>query len=562
MDFAPVDESMPPNAKIRLAPVGGRSSNTSAFPFFNIEAPNFSSKLFFRKEKFHHKKIRGIKSSIKRNTEEFLFSSCEGVMVGIGWSGQWAAELIRDAGASLRVRAGMELTHLKLYPGEEIRTPRILLLFWRGDDYLCGHNLLRRFILAHHTLQKDGKPVTTPIACSGSKIYDIANKATEQNQIALVKRYIELVGAVPEYLWLDAGWFEGGWPNGVGNWFPKKDAFPNGLKAVSDAIKEMGLGLLLWFEPERVHQGTWLDREHPNWILRLPNNPLTPFDKGDNPNGLFNLGNPQARRWLTEHISGMIENEGIGVYRHDFNMEPLPFWRAADEPDRQGITEIRHIEGLYAFWDELLARHPGLIIDNCASGGRRIDLEMISRSLPLWRTDHLSSFSIEPTGQQSHTYGLHLYLPCNSVANSSPDPYVFRSSMTSGIILRWNPYEPDFPAEQAKRMVDEFKRLRPFFYGDFYPITSHSVRDDVWMSYQFHREDLGQGMILAFRRPESPYIKARLKLNGLKRETRYELNFEDTGVKQTFTGEELSSGLDVTIKDAPGSLLVTYRQCS
>jgi len=524
MDFAPIDEPMPPNAKIMLAPVGGRSSNTSAFPFFNIEAPSFPPV---------DGGVRG------------------GVMVGIGWSGQWAAELIRDGGTSLRVRAGMELTHLKLYPGEEIRTPRILLLFWQGGDYLSGHNLLRRFILAYHTLQKDGKPVTTPIACSGSKIYDIANKATEQNQISLVKRYIELVGTVPEYLWLDAGWFEGGWPNGVGNWFPKEDAFPNGLKAVSDAIKEMGLGLLLWFEPERVHQGTWLDREHPDWILRLPGNP----------NGLLNLGNPQARLWLTEHISGMIENEDIGVYRHDFNMEPLPFWRAADEPDRQGITEIRHIEGLYAFWDELLARHPGLIIDNCASGGRRIDLEMISRSIPLWRTDHLSSFSIEPTGQQSHTYGLHLYLPCNSVANSSPDPYVFRSSMTSGIILRWNPYEPDFPAEQAKRMVDEFKRLRPFFYGDFYPLTSHSVRDDVWMSYQFHREDLGQGMILAFRRPESPYIKARLKLGGLKREARYELNFEDIGVKQTFTGEELSSGLDVTIKDAPGSLLVTYRQC-
>jgi hypothetical protein len=67
-------------------------------------------------------------------------------------------------------------------------------------------------------------------------------------------------------------------------------------------------------------------------------------------------------------------------------------------------------------------------------------------------------------------------------------------------------------------------------------------------------------MILVFRRPESPCVKARLKLGGLKRETRYELNFEDTGVKRTFTGEELSSGLDVTIDDAPGSLLITYRQ--
>ena len=517
MDFAPVDEPIPPNATIRLAPVGGRSSNTSAFPFFNIE------------------------------------SKGEGVMVGIGWSGQWAAELTRDANTSLRVRAGMELTHLKLYPGEKIRTPRIMLLFWQGDDYLHGHNLLRRFILAHHTLQEDGKPVTVPLAASGSKIYDIANQATEQNQIALVERYVEL-GTAPEYLWLDAGWFEGGWPNGVGNWFAKKDAFPNGLKAVSSAIKEMGLGLLLWFEPERVHQDTWLDQKHPDWILKLP----------DNPNGLLNLGNPEARRWLTEHISGMIERDGIGIYRHDFNIDPLPFWRTADPPERQGISEIRHIEGLYAFWDELLARHPGLIIDNCASGGRRIDLETTSRSIPLWRTDHLSSFSIEPVGQQAHTYGLHLYLPCNSVANSSPEPYIFRSSMTSGMILRWDPYAPDLPVAQAQRLIDEFKRLRPYFYGDFYPLTPHSVSDDDWMAYQFHRPDLNQGMMLAFRRPECPYIEANLKLRGLRLhpETHYELHFEDTNARRTFTGEELAAGIAFTIEEAPGSLLVTYRQSS
>jgi len=537
MDFAPIDEVMRPKTNIQLAPVGGRSSNTSAFPFFNIE------------------------------------ENGKGVMVGIGWSGQWAASLTRNEGTELTVRSGMELTHLKLYPGEEIRTPRVLLLFWQGDDRMRGHNMLRRFILAHHTSQKDGKPVTTPIFCSGSKIYDIANKATEQNQIALAEHHLQM-GTNPEYLWIDAGWFEGGWPNGVGNWFVKKDAFPNGLRGVSDAVKKMGMGLLVWFEPERVHQGTWIDKEHPDWVLRLP----------ERPNGLLNLGNPEALRWLTDHISEMIKNEGLSIYRNDFNIDPLPFWRATDEPDRQGITEIRYIEGLYAFWDGLLARNEGLIIDNCASGGRRIDLETTSRSIPLWRTD----YSFEPTGQQSHTYGLHLYLPCNSVANSYPDTYAFRSSMTSGIILRWDPYEADFPVEDARRLVDEFKRLRPFFYGDFYPLTPHSVSDDVWMAYQFHicvldspirfhrnsalamktnpnriqnkHEDMKQGMFLVFRRPESPYLSARLKLGGLNPQARYELTFEDTGVKRTFTGEELSNGLKVTIEDAPGSLLVTYRQ--
>ena len=512
-DFAPIDEVMRPNSEIRLAPVGGRSSNTSVFPFFNIEAPG------------------------------------EGIVVGIGWSGQWAASLMRDNGMGLRVRAGMELTHLKLHPGEQIRTPRILLLFWQGDNRMHGHNLLRRFILAYHTLQADGKPVKTPLSCNGGfRLFDEANEATEHNQIALAERYRQF-GLDAEYWWLDAGWFEGRWPNGVGNWSIREDGFPNGLKPLSDALREMGMGLILWFEPERVYKGTRLDREHTDWILRLP----------ENPNGLLDLGDPEARCWLTDHISGMIESEGISIYRQDFNMDPLPYWRAADDPDRQGITEIRHVEGLYAFWDELLARHSGLIIDNCASGGRRIDLETISRSIPLWRTDYRY---YEPNGYQCHTYGLNFYLPCSGTGSGYPDTYSFRSSLSSGIGLGWNLYLPDFPVEQAQRLIAEFKRIRPFFYGDFYPLTTHSIRDDVWMAYQFHREDMNQGMFLAFRRPDSPYLSARLKLGGLHPEARYELTFEDTGIKQTLTGEILRAGIDVTIADAPGSSLITYRQCS
>jgi alpha-galactosidase len=102
--------------------------------------------------------------------------------------------------------------------------------------------------------------------------------------------------------------------------------------------------------------------------------------------------------------------------------------------------------------------------------------------------------------------------------------------------------------------------VRTFFHGDFYPLTAHSIRNDVWIAYQFHREDMKQGMLLAFRRPESPYLSAQLKLCGLHPQERYELTFEDTNVKQILTGEELSTGIAVTIEDAPGSLLATYCQ--
>lgn len=523
-DFAPIDEPLLPHTQVKLAPVGGRSSNRTALPFFNIEFPKGG-----------------------------------GVIIAIGWSGQWAISFAREDGPSLRVRAGMELTHLRLHRGEEIRTPRMLLLFWKGDDYILGHNLLRRFVLAHMMPKKEGRPVTLPFACSSSPLYDEANRATEVNQIDFASR-LQQYGL--EYLWIDAGWFEGGWPNGVGNWSPRKDGFPGGLRPVSDALRKLGMELLLWFEPERVLQGTWLDRHHPEWVLRLRGNPV----------GLLDLGNEEARRWVMDHISNMIEGEGISVYRQDFNMDPLPYWRAVDGPDRQGMAEIRHIEGLYAFWDELLRRHPGLLIDNCASGGRRIDIESASRSVFLWRTDYQY---YEPNGYQSQTYGISLYLPSTGTGNAYPDIYSFRSAINNGMAIGWNPYQPDlqpawnitppgelgkpFPSERARQLADEFKRIRHFFFGDFYPLTPYSVADDTWIAYQFNRDDLRQGIVLAFRRHKCPEREARLRLRGLSQSARYEIRYEDNGVKRIMTGEELADGVVVTIDKAPSSLLITYR---
>jgi hypothetical protein len=86
------------------------------------------------------------------------------------------------------------------------------------------------------------------------------------------------------------------------------------------------------------------------------------------------------------------------------------------------------------------------------------------------------------------------------------------------------------------------------------------VTDDTWIAYQFNIEDLHQGMILAFRRPKCPVPKAILKLRSLSPDARYEVHFEDSGVKGTFTGKNLARGLDVTIESTPGSALITYRQ--
>ena len=105
---------------------------------------------------------------------------------------------------------------------------------------------------------------------------------------------------------------------------------------------------------------------------------------------------------ITDRIDRIIKENGIDLYRQDFNMDPLPLWQSGDAPNQRGMTENGHVAGYMAFWDELQRRNPNMLIDSCASGGRRNDMESVRRSIPLLRSD----YRLESIGNQGMTYGL------------------------------------------------------------------------------------------------------------------------------------------------------------
>jgi hypothetical protein len=142
--------------------------------------------------------------------------------------------------------------------------------------------------------------------------------------------------------WWNPGALEAdSWASNVGNFDPDPSRFPNGLKPVADAAHARGLRFLLWLEPERAMPDTWMFSNHPEWLIAPPTG--MPAEVSYMRSGgfhLVNLGIPAARDWLRQKLSGMIGSVGIDIYRQDFNMYPLYFWRSLDAPDRQGMTEI------------------------------------------------------------------------------------------------------------------------------------------------------------------------------------------------------------------------------
>jgi alpha-galactosidase len=520
--FLPHDDPLLPGQSRRFAAGGGRSSNGTALPFFN------------------------------------LADSKNGWVLAVGWSGQWAAEFARDSYGTVAIRAGMETTHFRLRSGQRVRTPRIVLLRYPGNRMIFGHNRFRQLLLAHYVQRRNGQPAAPPICHNtAGAIYRSNQPATEINQLAIIRKAAQL--GVEAY-WMDAYWYPQGWAENVGNWYPRPNDFPRGLRPLADAAHQAGMKFVLWFEPERVAPGTQFDREHPEFLLKAD-------DAG---NRLFDLGNAKARQFLTEFLDGRIKQWGVDIYRQDFNFDPLPFWQKHDTEDGRGITEMLYVEGLYQLWSELLRRNPGLTIDNCASGGRRIDLETCSLSYPLWRSDFndigegLKGPAYWPSmarADQVHVAGLALYIPFQAGPLWDMHPYSVRSAMTSSVVFYERIRHGDFPSELAKQAIAEIKLLRPLFLGDFYPLLPIGTSQGDWHAYQLDRPDLRQGCVLAFRRPDSQDSMREIRLENIVPDAEYSVAITgetyDKAAAKTMRGRELLS-LKVHIDSRPGSTLVLY----
>ena len=231
--YTPRETPLDKDAALRFAPSGGRPCD-QAFPYYRV-----------------------------------AFKDC-GLSIAIGWPAQWSATFTGLADG-VHVRAGQEKTHLRLMPGETIRTPRMTVMSWTGDAVRAA-NLWRRWYRDHVLPRPNGRPLAPLLVAHGTDEGEEFTAATEKNQVRYIERWAQR-GIPFDVWWIDAGWYpcydkqhQRKWWE-TGTWEPDPERFPNGLKPVSDCAARHGADLLVWFEPERVRPGTRLDREHPEWLL-------------------------------------------------------------------------------------------------------------------------------------------------------------------------------------------------------------------------------------------------------------------------------------------------------
>jgi alpha-galactosidase len=511
-DFEPSVVSLEASKTERLGAGGGRSSNRD-FPFFKIE------------------------------TGEASF------IIAVGWSGQWQAAVEGPEGGRLHVTAGLEKTHFLLHPGEKVRSPRMLVSYCRGDTLECNAQF-RRLIYRYFEAGRGGgepMPVLFCNTCYTRGGGEWLNECNASNQISLIRAYAPL-GL--EAVITDAGWFEGGWPDGAGNWTPRREAYPDGMKPVAAAALEHQMIYGLWFEPERVVAGTALHKKYPEAILSngVPNEQTL----------LADFGRPEIQNYFFDLVKGFMDLPGFRVYRQDFNMDPLSYWRQADPPNRQGIAEMKYIEGLYAYWDRIGATWPDSLREECASGGRRIDLETVRRM----QMHQKSDYGFDNEVDQASLWSLSQYLPNNliSVPLTRMDDYSFHSTLASSLCVGWIADAPDFDAKRAGKLLERYRQVRHLVAGSWYPLLPYSRDPSDWMASQYHRPELNQGMVLAFRHGQSPYPTVELALHGLDAKAIYELTYDLAGKTEEVSGAQLMERLILTLPEKHSSELICYRK--
>jgi alpha-galactosidase len=198
-----------------------------------------------------------------------------------------------------------------------------------------------------------------------------------EHQLELAKRAVR---AGVETFVVDDGWFTGRSDDtgGLGDWEVDPAAFPKGLGAFIEDLKEVGLGFGLWVEPESVSPRSELATKHPEWILRTEGRePLLVRNQL-----LLDLSRDDVADWIWETLDRLLSSYEISYLKWDANRPRL------DAGDQRRDLDGLVVANLYKILDRLRADHPQVSVEGCAGGGARVDLGMAARVDTLWPSDN------------------------------------------------------------------------------------------------------------------------------------------------------------------------------
>jgi alpha-galactosidase len=256
-----------------------------------------------------------------------------------------------------------------LKPGETYQTVPVAVGCVRGGFSDAVESLTHYRRLACLTPHKDSSRCPVIFNDYMNCLWGDPTEAKELPMVAAAAK------AGCEYFVIDAGWYADlheDWSPTIGAWQPSLTRFPRGLKVLLDQIRQAGMVPGLWLEPEVAGAKSLLAQKPDHWFFVRHGKRVL-----KNSRFLLDFRNPEVRAYLDQVIARLVNEYGVGYIKMDYNVDSLQGTEINADSFGQGLLE--HNRAHLAWLDEILNRYPDLVIENCGSGGGRMDYAMLSR---------------------------------------------------------------------------------------------------------------------------------------------------------------------------------------
>lgn len=495
----------------------------------------------------------------------------------VAWSGNWAVRVTPRAAGGYTLCGGLHDWEfaIELAPGASAEAPPAALALAAGNDLDALATqfgaLGRRYWYPRNELAD-----SLPVEWNHWWSYEdrTLDEATFRANVDIAAR----LGM--EVCTLDAGWFgadqsDTHWYEQRGDWdLVNTTRFPSGIRALADYTHQRGMRFGIWCEIEGLGIHARLAQTHPELVAT----------RGGERIGYVCLGSRVGREWAFATLDRLVREYDCDWIKLDFNLNPEAGCDRTDHGHGAGDGLYEHYRGYYELLDRMRAAHPHVVLENCSSGGLRIDLGIARRthmaflSDPDWPEHSLQLFwgasallapdAILHWGFCEWCFAQHprqTFNPDDPALKPHQIDYYTRISMLRrfGFSQRL-PNLPDWVAQRYARHIDFYKSVMRGFVrnGVMYRLTEQPLRDgrgDRWAGFQYAMPDGGEHLVAIFRLPGGAPYRA-LCLKHLQPDRRYTLSWIDSGQETQASGAELMAN-GVQCDDLPeeGSALLLVR---
>ncbi len=455
----------------------------------------------------------------------------------LAYSGNFRCEIEVDQMEQTRLVIGIHPYHFsyRLNTGDVFETPEVIMAYSAKGLSRLSHiyhdayrsNLIRsKYVTAPRPILVNNWEATY-FDFNEEKLFNIAKNAKEIGLDMFV---------------LDDGWFgkRDTDYSGLGDWVVNESKIKGGLPQLVKRIKALGMKFGLWIEPEMVSEDSDLYRNHPDWILRIPQRHMTRSRHQLN----LDITRKEVRDYVMEQIFQVLDSCEADYVKWDMNRSVANVYSSALPGERQGEVFHRYMLGVYEMMERLVTRYPNLLFENCAGGGGRFDAGMLYYSPQIWcsdNTDAIDRLKIQygtSFGYPISTMGAHVSV-CPNHQTGRTTPFetraVVASAGTFGFELDLEHLTPE-EKEMAKKQILEYKQIEHLVQtGDYYRLSNPFHNDD-YVLWQFVSKDKKETIVngVQLRNEPNPHIHL-IYPEGLLAEEHY----KDTATGAVYTGAAL-----------------------